>query len=121
MRRSGPTWLTVYCSDYKCAHSIVIDASRSGDDVHLSDLEPRFTCRVCGHRGAEIRPFVRPRAHGGRLGPGMVMLCGPRQPGSAPVLEAKGPSGTTLRPFQAEVSYFGKRDTASTHFAYSGS
>ena len=36
-------------------HSIVIDASRWGDDVRLSDLEPKFTCQACGHRGADIR------------------------------------------------------------------
>ena len=37
--------------------SVLIDASRWGDDVRLSDLEPKFTCKVCGHRGADIRPF----------------------------------------------------------------
>jgi len=26
MRQSGPTWLIVYCGDYRCAHSVVIDA-----------------------------------------------------------------------------------------------
>jgi hypothetical protein len=36
-------------------HSIVVDASGWGDDVRLSDLEPRFTCQVCGHRGADNR------------------------------------------------------------------
>jgi hypothetical protein len=25
-------------------------------DVRLSDIEPRFTCRACGHRGADVRP-----------------------------------------------------------------
>jgi len=57
MRQSGPTLLIVYCADYKCGHSIVIDASRWGDDVRLSDLEPRFTSQVCGNRGADIRPL----------------------------------------------------------------
>jgi hypothetical protein len=52
MRESGPTRLLVYCGDDKCAHSIVIDASRWGDDVRLSDLEPKFTCQACGHWGA---------------------------------------------------------------------
>jgi hypothetical protein len=28
MRESGPTRLIVYCGDYKCAHSVVIDATR---------------------------------------------------------------------------------------------
>jgi hypothetical protein len=57
MRESGPTRLIVYCADYKCAHSVVVDAGRWGDDVRLSDLEPRFTCQVCGHRDADIRPL----------------------------------------------------------------
>ena len=56
-RESGPTRLIVYCADCKCAHHVVADASRWGDDVRLSDLEPRFTCQVCGHRGADIRPL----------------------------------------------------------------
>ena len=49
MRSSnGPRRLIVYCSDYQCAHSVVIDAGRWSDDVRLSDLEPKFTCKVCG-------------------------------------------------------------------------
>ena len=64
MRESGSTRLLVYCRDYKCAHSVVVDASRWSDDVRLSDLEPRFTCQVCGHRGADV---VRALAHGHRL------------------------------------------------------
>jgi hypothetical protein len=58
MRQSGPRRLLVYCGDYKCAHSVVIDAGRWSNDVRLSDLEPRFTCQVCGHRGADVRPAV---------------------------------------------------------------
>jgi hypothetical protein len=62
MRQLGPTRLIVYCSDYKCAHSVVIDAGRWGDDVRISELEPKFTCWACGHRGADIRPlFVQAR------------------------------------------------------------
>jgi rubrerythrin len=26
------------------------------DDIRLSDLEGRFTCSVCGHHCADIRP-----------------------------------------------------------------
>jgi hypothetical protein len=26
------------------------------DDVRLSDIEPRFTCRACGKRSADVRP-----------------------------------------------------------------
>ena len=57
MRCASPAQLIVYCGDYKCAHPVVIDASRWADDVRLSDLEPKFTCQVCGHRGADIRPL----------------------------------------------------------------
>jgi hypothetical protein len=28
MRESGPTRLIVYCADYKCAHSVVVDVTR---------------------------------------------------------------------------------------------
>jgi hypothetical protein len=24
--------------------------------VRLSDLEPQFVCKICGHRGADVRP-----------------------------------------------------------------
>jgi hypothetical protein len=62
MRQSGPRRLLVYCGDYKCAHSVVIDAAPWGDDVRLSDIEPKLTCRVCGRRGADVRPlFERAR------------------------------------------------------------
>jgi hypothetical protein len=64
MRESGPTRLLVYCGDYRCAHSVVIDAGRWSDDVRLSDLEPKFTCQVCGHRGADIRPHFERRRMG---------------------------------------------------------
>ncbi|XIA64728.1 hypothetical protein ACFIOY_39100 [Bradyrhizobium sp. TZ2] len=57
MLESGPTRLIVYCGDYGCAHSVLIDAGRWGGDVRLSDLEPKFTCQVCGHCGADIRPL----------------------------------------------------------------
>jgi hypothetical protein len=40
-------------------HSIAIDAERWGDDVRLSDMEPVFTCTVCGKRGADVRPDFR--------------------------------------------------------------
>ena len=63
-RESGPTRLIVYCSDYKCAHHVVADVSRWCADVRLSDLEPRFTCQVCGHRGADIRPLFETRRMG---------------------------------------------------------
>ena len=54
---NGPRRLIVYCSDFKCSHSVVVDAGLWGDDVRLSDLEPRFTCKACGRRGADVRPL----------------------------------------------------------------
>ena len=70
MRASGPTRLLVHCADYRCSHSVVIDADRWPDHVRLSDLE--FTCRACGHRGADRpcfeqnRPVNRYPHHEGR-------------------------------------------------------
>ena len=55
-RATGVRGLLIYCADYKCAHSIAISADQWPDDVRLSDLEPLFVCKVCGHRGADIRP-----------------------------------------------------------------
>jgi hypothetical protein len=56
MRASGPSRLLIYCQDYRCAHSVTIDAGQWPDEVRLSDLEPKFTCRACGQRGADVRP-----------------------------------------------------------------
>ncbi len=56
MRESGVRGVLIYCSDYKCSHSIAIRADKWADDVRLSDLEPRFLCQACGKRGADIRP-----------------------------------------------------------------
>ena len=60
MRATGATHLLVRCGDYKCAHSHVVDAGRWPDHVRLSDLEPLFICRVCGLRGADVRPLFEP-------------------------------------------------------------
>jgi hypothetical protein len=71
MRASGPSRLLIYCQNYRCAHSVTIDASRWPDEVRLSDLEPRFTCRACGHRGADVRPlFAVDKAASGYLAHG---------------------------------------------------
>jgi hypothetical protein len=56
MRASGVRGILVYCSDYKCGHSIAISADRWADDIRLSDIEPRFVCKACGKRGADARP-----------------------------------------------------------------
>src|SRR6476659_5618509 len=55
MREMGIRGVLVYCSDYRCSHSIALSADRwSG--VRLSDIEPRFVWKACGQRGAEVRP-----------------------------------------------------------------
>jgi hypothetical protein len=56
MRASGVRGLLVYCGDYNCAHSVPIRGDQWPDDVRLSDLEPLFVCKVCGHTGADVRP-----------------------------------------------------------------
>src|SRR5215218_8728752 len=61
MRDSGLSRLLIYCGDYHCAHSVVIDSGRWGDDVRLSDLEPKFTCQLferarVGHQMKERAP-----------------------------------------------------------------
>jgi hypothetical protein len=49
MRSGGdPTGILVYCADYRCSHSIAISADQWGDDLRLSDIEPRFVCKACG-------------------------------------------------------------------------
>jgi hypothetical protein len=59
--------LLIYCADYRCSHSIVLapeQVDQWPDSVRLSDLEPRFTCQRCGHRGADIRPNYAPAKMG---------------------------------------------------------
>jgi hypothetical protein len=55
MREFGPTPVIVYRADYKCAHSVGIDADRWPGDIRLSDLEPHFVSKACGCRGADVR------------------------------------------------------------------
>lgn len=56
MRQSGAPRLHVFCGDYKCSHSVVIDADCWPESLQLSDLEALFVCSVCSHRGADVRP-----------------------------------------------------------------
>jgi hypothetical protein len=70
MRSSGVRRLLVYCSDYRCSHSIIISADRWAGDVRLSDIEPLFTCKACGKRGADVRPhFADAEAPASRMAP----------------------------------------------------
>src|ERR1700731_5205155 len=56
MRASGVRGLLIYCADYRCSHSIAVSADQWPDHIRLSDLEPRFVCKACGQRGADVRP-----------------------------------------------------------------
>ena len=53
MREMGVRGVLTYCH---CGHHVALDADLWPDSVRLSDLEPRFVCRGCGGRGAEVRP-----------------------------------------------------------------
>jgi hypothetical protein len=44
MRASGVRGLLIFCSDYRCSHSIAISGDQWPDEVRLSDLESGFTC-----------------------------------------------------------------------------
>ena len=58
MRASGASRIIVHCGDYKCGHSVTIYPALWPDNVRLSDLEERFVCTVCGHRGADVGPLL---------------------------------------------------------------
>jgi hypothetical protein len=60
----GPIGILVYCADYRCSHSIEVPADQWGDDVRLSDIEPRFVCMACGKRDADVRPHFVPARMG---------------------------------------------------------
>jgi hypothetical protein len=58
------TRLIVYCSDFKCSHSVVVDAASWGDEVRLSDLEPSSPARRAAGgvpmSGRSLRPAWGP-------------------------------------------------------------
>jgi len=60
----GPTGIMVYCTDYQCSPSIAMAADQWPDHVRLSDIEPRFVCRACGKRSADVRPHFEPAKMG---------------------------------------------------------
>ena len=64
MRESGIHGILIYCSDYRCSHLVTMSADQWGDDVRLSDIEPRFVCTACGRRGADVRPDFEPARMG---------------------------------------------------------
>jgi hypothetical protein len=56
MRKSGAAGVIVLCSDHRCAHSVKLSADCWPDRLRLSDIESLFVCKVCGNRGADVRP-----------------------------------------------------------------
>ena len=66
MREMGVHGVLVYCADYRCGHSVALSADHWADEVRLSDVEPRFICKICGKRGADARSNFEPA----RLGTG---------------------------------------------------
>jgi hypothetical protein len=64
MRAAGVRGILVYCADYRCSHSIALAADSWPDDLRLSDIEPRFICKACGKRGADVRPLFEPARMG---------------------------------------------------------
>jgi hypothetical protein len=42
----GVRGVLIYCADYRCSHSIALSADQWLDDLRLSDIEPRFICRL---------------------------------------------------------------------------
>ncbi len=53
-----------HCGDYECGHSVTMYPALWPDNVRLSDLEERFVCTICGHRGADVRPLFEPAGMG---------------------------------------------------------
>jgi hypothetical protein len=48
IRADGVRDILVCCSDHRCSHSVAQWQTVRADDLRLSDIEPRFTCRACG-------------------------------------------------------------------------
>jgi hypothetical protein len=77
MRSCGVQGVLIYRADYRCSHSIAMAAGHWSDDVRLSDIEPRFICKACGKRGADVRPLFEPA----RMGTGALAASSrPRRP-----------------------------------------
>jgi len=54
MRESGIRGLLVYCADYRCSHSIAVNADQWPDDLRMSDIDHRFVSEAYGKRGADV-------------------------------------------------------------------
>ena len=54
MRRSGVRGVTVCCTT--CLHSTKLVLDELPNEVQLADLQQRFVCEECGHKGADMEP-----------------------------------------------------------------
>ena len=54
MREMGVRGILVYCADYRCAHSVAINAGRWADELRLSDIELRFDASALGHSSQTV-------------------------------------------------------------------
>jgi hypothetical protein len=54
MREMGVQGVLVYCADYRCGHSVAMNADRWPDDVRLSYIEPRFLWQTWEQRSGRI-------------------------------------------------------------------
>ncbi|MCK1671681.1 hypothetical protein [Bradyrhizobium sp. 150] len=62
MRSAGVRGLIVFCLR-NASHNVILGrdaADQWPDEVRLSDLAPRFVCKACGKRGADVRPGSEP-------------------------------------------------------------
>jgi hypothetical protein len=58
MRAQGARYVFVFCKDDRCNHFSRVRADRWGDEMRLSDIEPKLTCSACGAKGSEIKPDI---------------------------------------------------------------
>jgi hypothetical protein len=52
---NGPARLIVYCRDFRCFHSVVVDAKPWRDGVRPSDIEPKFAAKGSRHPTSALR------------------------------------------------------------------
>ncbi|MCK1404431.1 hypothetical protein [Bradyrhizobium sp. 76] len=62
MRAAGVRGLIAFCL-HNASHNVILGrdvVDQWADEVRFSDLEPRFVCKACGKRGADVRPGSEP-------------------------------------------------------------